>query len=170
MAKKALPAKKAKKQKTPVYLIDGLHVRNLKEKIKLVISKQDCARGATKAPNACAAALAAARQIPNCLEARVHINRIFLHIKEGDKEYWLRGKAPGALRTEIASFDKGGTFEPGVYDINPLSPSELAKVGAHSPAAKSKGMHNHKRRPPRKLHFLHGIRGGAHTEYRHPKK
>lgn len=164
MAKKMRTAKKAlKARKIPVFKIDGLLIRNLKTKLKLVISKQDCTRGAKKAPNACAAALAAVRQVPNCLEARVHINRIFLRIKEdAGKEYWLRGKAPNSLRTEIATFDRGGSFDPGVYDINPLSPSEMATGKAHSPPTLIKGRPEHKRA---KVHRLHGVRSDARTEF-----
>jgi hypothetical protein len=164
MAKRAVKkTKKLKSRKTPVYTIEGLPIRNLKTKLKLVISKQDCTRGAQKAPNACAAALAAVRQVPNCLEARVHINRIFLRIKDGAKEYWLRGKAPNSLRTEIATFDRGGTFDPGVYDINPLSPSEEPNGRANSLGAPKRGRHDHKRSKP---HILKGIRGNALSEYR----
>lgn len=158
MAKKALPRKK------PVYTIDGLPIRNLRTRIKLVITKQDCTRGAKKAPNACAAALAAVRQVPHCSEARVHINRVFLRIKdEAGKEYWLRGKAPASLRTEIATFDRGGSFDPGVYDINPLSPSEAPTGSAHSKASFKRGRLGYQRAKP---HILNGVRGSASSEYR----
>src|SRR6266851_5364280 len=92
------------------YTIDGLPVRNLKHKIRLVISDEDCKKGNKKKPEACAAALAATRQVPNCSEARIHVGRVFLKLKNKKGSYWLRGKTTGALRTEIATFDRGGTF------------------------------------------------------------
>jgi hypothetical protein len=139
--------------------INGLPVRNLVKRISLVISAEDCKKATKKAPNSCAAALACVRRVPNCLESRVHIGRIFLRIKEGKKEYWLRGKAPQALRTEIIAFDRGGTFDPGVYIINPLAASELRQmhVGKHKPT--------HKRGGRAKPRILTNIRGNAHVEY-----
>lgn len=151
-----------------VYEIDGLKVRNLTKQIKLVISEQDCKRGNTKAPNSCAAALAAVRQVPNCSEARVHIGRVYLRVRanEGRAEYWLRGKTPNALRTEIATFDRGGSFEPGVYTINPLSPSETPTGGRKGAKPKfAKGRKGFHRTPGRTLRLLKNIRGGGRSEY-----
>lgn len=148
--------------------IDGIPVRNLTKKIKLVISEQDCKRGNTKTPNSCAAALAAVRQVPGCTEARIHIGRVFLRVKDKvtKKEYWLRAKTPGALRTEIATFDRGGTFEPGVYDINPLAPSDRASGVAQGTYPKAKkGKKNH-RIPARKIKFLRNVRWSGHSEYK----
>lgn len=152
-----------------VYEIDGLKVRNLTKQIKLVISEQDCKRGNTKTPNSGAAALAAVRQVPNCSEARIHIGRIYLRVKADNSraEYWLRGKTPNALRTEIATFDRGGSFEPGVYSINPLSPSE--RPDGRSSGGKPKlgrGRKGKHRTPGHTLRLLKNIRGSAHSEYR----
>ena len=151
------------------YTIDGLPVRNLKHKIRLVISDEDCKKGNKKAPQACAAALAATRQVPNCSEARIHIGRVFLKMGNGDKKlYWLRGKTTGALRTEIATFDRGGTFEPGIYDINPLSESELPTGKARGPTPKlGHGRPGKHRRSPK---VLRDVRGGGRSEYAHHNK
>ena len=146
-----------------VYEIDGLPVRNLTKRINLTISEQDCRRGSRKAPGSCAAALALVRQIPDVSEARVHINRVFL--KVGNR-FWLRGKATGALRTEVVSFDRGGTFEPGEYVISPLSPSER-------PTGKTMGSHKKKRAGAKKRNtssrakpkVLHTVRRNALSEY-----
>lgn len=143
--------------------IDGLVVKNLTKKIKLVISDEDCRKGNKKNPNSCAAAIAATRQVPNCIEARIHIGRIYLKVKTGNKEYWLRGKTPGALRTEIATFDRGGTFEPGTYDINPLCASELPNGRARDPAPKYNHGRAGKHHP--KPRVLKDVRGGARAEY-----
>lgn len=146
--------------------IDGLPVRDLTKPLKLIISQEDCRKGNTKAPSSCAAALAAMR-LPKVSEARVHIGRVFLKI---DNKYWLRGKTPNALRTEIISFDRGGKFVPGEYSIRPLSPSD-------KPSGKRQGTEDttsrNKRRgkkPKRKLHILHSIRSNAHTEFNFKKK
>lgn len=152
------------KRKRSAMTIDGLPVKNMKKPIKLLISDQDCRNGNKKTPNSCAAALACTRQIPNCTEARIHIGRIFLRVREGKKEYWLRGKTPNALRTEIATFDRGGSFEPGFYNINPLSPSE-------APSGKAEGtppkfVHGRPGKHRRKPKILQNVRSNAHGEYR----
>ena len=149
-----------------IYTIEGLPVRNLKHKIRLTISDEDCKKGNKKAPNACAAALAATRQIPHCHEARIHIGRVFLKMGNGNKKlYWLRGKTTGALRTEIATFDRGGTFEPGVYDINPLSPTELPTGKRRGNVPKfGHGRPGKHRRSPK---VLSDVRGGGRLEYKH---
>jgi hypothetical protein len=155
--------------KTTMKKIDGLPVKNIEKRIRLVISAADCRRGKSKLPNACAAALAAKRQVPHCVEARIHINRAYLRVGK----HWLRGRVNSALRTEIATFDKGGTFEPGIYDIIPLCPSERPT------GKRTGGPFDDKNRPkPRKkmpwgrskiIHQLVGIREGARSEYR-PKR
>ncbi len=146
--------------------IEGLPVRNLKKKIKMTITEHDCKVGKSKAPDACAAALAL-RRVPNCVEARVHIGRVFLKMKENGKFYWLRGKTPGALRTEIAAFDRGGYFEPGNYDVNPLSKSEAPTGKRRGPKPKfqrgRKGFHRVKPR------VLTKVRGSGRSEYSHLK-
>lgn len=142
--------------------IDGLPVRNLTKPLRLVISEEDCRRGNSKTPSSCAAALAACR-LPKITEARIHIGRIFLNVAN---KYWLRGKTPAALRTEIVSFDRGGKFEPGEYNIRPLSPSETTDNHSkgHKPVKRGG--------PKRHLKVLKSIRGGAHSEYAYkgPKK
>ena len=136
--------------------IDGLPVVNLKKKIKLVISKGDCAGASKKAPEACAAAKAAIRQIPNCTEARVHINRVYLKIGKT----WHRGMAPNSLRSEIVAFDRGGSFAPGIYAISTLPPSQ-ASGSAHSLDAPKRGNPNNKR----PQHYTLDVRANAHREY-----
>jgi len=147
------------------YTIDGLPVRNLKHKIRLIISDEDCKKGNKKVPGACAAALAATRQVPNCSEARIHVGRVFLKLKNKKQVYWLRGKTTGALRTEIATFDRGGTFEPGVYDINPLTKSERPTGKARG--TKPKLGHGRPGKHRRSAKILHNVRGSGRKEYNH---
>lgn len=138
--------------------IDGLPVKNLAKPITLEITEQDCKRGNVREPGSCAAALAAIHGVPNCTEARVHLGRVYLKI---GTRHWLRGKTTGALRTEIAAFDKGGNFEPGSYTIAPLSGSELKALkhsggrNAHKKSTKKRGS----------VHFVKGVRSSGHCEY-----
>lgn len=148
-----MPVTKAAKMK-----IDGLPVKNLTRPITLEITEQDCAKGNARQPGSCAAALAIVREYPNCTGAKVHLGRVF--IKIGNR-HWLRGKTTGALRTEIAAFDKGGNFDPGSYRILPLSPSELAD-NRHSGG---KNAHGKSKTKKRTLHFTKNVRGNAHIEY-----
>ncbi len=147
--------------------IEGLPVINLNKKIRFSITEQDCKLGKSKAPDACAGALAL-RRIPHCVEARVHIGRVFLKMKgKNGKLHWLRGKTPGGLRTEIAAFDRGGTFEPGDYDVNPLSKSERPTGKRRGDVPKLKhGRKGFERLRPR---VLTKVRGGGRSEYSHLK-
>lgn len=140
--------------------IDGLPVRDLTKPLRLVISEEDCRRGNSKTPSSCAAALAACR-LPKITEARIHIGRVFLNVAN---KYWLRGKTPGALRTEIVSFDRGGKFEPGEYIVRPLCPSETANKHAKDYKPVKRGG------PKRRMKILKSIRGNAHNEYGGVKK
>jgi hypothetical protein len=161
----SIPAKTPKGNKVGVQqTIDGLPVKNMTKPIKLTITAADCKRGKSKLPNSCAAALAAARQVPNCAEARIHLNRAYLRIGK----VWWRGKIPNALRTEIAAFDKGGEFSPGEYMVMPLSPSERPdgkRMGSeeHAIVHGNRGKAKNKARP----HHLVGVRESAREEYRH---
>lgn len=139
--------------------IAGLPVKDLMKKIKIVITKDDCKKGATKDPGACAAALACMRQVGGCTAARIHISRTYL--KVGDK--WVRCQTPAALRSEIIAFDRGGTFEPGEYELRPLTPSDRARIGrrqgSDAKGARDKGSKD--RTPSRsrmKPHMVTGVR------------
>lgn len=158
-----IPAKSPAGTKVGVQqTIDGLPVKNMTKPIKLTITAADCTRGKARMPNSCAAALAATRQVPNCGEARVHLNRIYLRLGK----VWWRGRVPNALRTEIAAFDKGGQFAPGNFMINPISPSERP-IGERT-GGPDKAKHGMRGKVPRAApHRLIGVRGSAKEEYRH---
>jgi len=140
--------------------IDGLPVRDIMKPISFIITEDDCRRGQSKTPSSCAAALAAKR-LPRVSEARIHIGRVYLKV---DKKYWLRGKTPNSLRTEIISFDRGGKFVPGEYVISPLPPSDMP--GGKRQGTEDKTSRDKRRgKKKRKLHVLHSIRSNAHTEF-----
>lgn len=104
--------------------INGKKVVDATRKAKIHITQTDATKGANKDPAACAAARAAKRDIADCISARVHIGRVYVETK--DK--WIRYFTPEALRTEIIAFDRGGTFQPGVYELKPTGPSETEKA------------------------------------------
>jgi hypothetical protein len=100
--------------------INGKRVVDATRKAKIMITKRDTVEGDNKNPSSCAAARAAKRDVPECLSARVHIGRVYIE----QKDKWVRYYTPEALRTEIIAFDRGGTFQPGEYELKPPSKSE----------------------------------------------
>src|ERR1700744_145028 len=99
--------------------INGKKVVDATKPLQIKITASDTRRGDNKNPSACAAALAAKR-LPACTGARVHLGRVY--IEKPDR--WVRYKTGDALRSEIIAFDRGGKFEPGEYEIRPPSPSD----------------------------------------------
>lgn len=108
--------------------IDGMPVFDATEPVHLIIDDSDIKRGNSNNPSGCAAALAAVRQIGGVREARVHLGRVYLKIKEG----WLRFETPRSLRTEIVAFDRGGRFVPGAHDLLPPPPSHRLNHDRHA--------------------------------------
>ena len=133
-------------------VIRGKKVINAKRRVTLQISAHDARTGASKEPQSCAAAKAAMRGVPNCVEAKIHIGRAYLLDKKHDK--WVRYKTSDALRSEIIAFDRGGKFEPGEYDLIPLAPSDIKP---HSRGRASKGTGGIAK-SARKLHLVKGVR------------
>lgn len=132
--------------------INGIAVKNASRPRRIHITPQDIKQGGVQDPSCCAAALACLRDLP-CTEARVHISTTYLL----EKGSWVRYKTPASLRQEIVSFDRGGGFEPGTYQLSPLQPSHRAhgrRMGGKSEVAKTKP----KKR--RLRHVTHGVRSG----------
>lgn len=98
--------------------IDGKPIINAKKGAKLIITKHDIATADIKQPNNCAVAKACHRVL-HAKEVRVHLSRIYVRANEGN---WVRYLTPKSLRTEIVSFDRGGTFEPGAYELTAPPP------------------------------------------------
>lgn len=144
--------------------INGKKVVDATRAAKITITKRDTVDGDNKSPGACAAARAARRDIPECINARVHIGRVYVETQSK----WIRYFTPEALRTEIVAFDRGGTFQPGEYQLRPPSNSEKessrkAVRGSGSDTNRNRGDHAAKR--PRKAliakvkrHEVSGIR------------
>jgi len=100
--------------------INGKKVVDATRGARIVITERDAREGANKSPSSCAAARAAKRDVPECISARVHIGRVYI---ETPKQ-WVRYFTPERLRTEIVAFDRGGSFEPGEYELKPPSKGE----------------------------------------------
>lgn len=96
-----------------VKMIDGLPVIDAKRPLTLEVLPADIAKADTKHPESCAAARACVRGL-KVLEARVHLGRVYLR---QNKNNWVRYSTPKHLRDEIIAFDRGGTFEPGVFEL-----------------------------------------------------
>lgn len=61
--------------------INGKKVVDATRKAKIVITARDATEGANKNPSSCAASRAAKRDIPECINARVHIGRVYIEKK-----------------------------------------------------------------------------------------
>jgi hypothetical protein len=136
--------------------IAGKKVVDAKRSAKILITKRDVVAGDNKNPSSCAAALAAKRDVPECLSARVHIGRVYIE----HKDKWVRYFTPEALRTEIVAFDRGGSFQPGEYVLRPPAVSETSegrkerseaqRVKDRAAAAVSRSKPGHVSQRPRK--------------------
>lgn len=134
--------------------IGGGKVIDAPSRLPIRITKNDVRRGALKNASACAAAQAICR-VGGFREARVHTSRTYVKKKNGD---WLRYLTPPALSKEIVAFDRGGSFEPGDYELIPVQPSE--RIGARA-KRKNYAKPHIARKPtgkPRPYHLTTGIR------------
>lgn len=142
--------------------IHGKPVVNAKRRITLHISQADARIGGVKSPGTCAAALAAVREVPNCTAARIHLGRAYIFNKKADQ--WVRYKTTEALRSEIFAFDRGGKFQPGEYDLRPLSPTDLLpKKKSNAVATGENNAISKAQKVPRKLHAALGVRRRANS-------
>jgi hypothetical protein len=99
-----------------VKAIDGFPVIDAKRPVKITVTKTDVAKADTKHPESCAAARACLRDL-HALEARVHLGRVYVRTNTSN---WQRYQTPATLRSEIIAFDRGGTFEPQEFVLEPL--------------------------------------------------
>lgn len=127
--------------------INGLPVRDAHRAAVFVISKSDVSRAKSKAPDACAAALACQREF-HTKEVYVFVSRVY--VRMGD--HWLRFKTPTSLAREIVALDRGGAFYPGEYKLSSTTESMAL------------GVKHSKKRKPRTYtpqHKTENIRTGA---------
>lgn len=136
--------------------INGKKVVDATKPISIHITKRDTTDGANKDPGACAAARAVKRDVPECVNARVHIGRVYV---ETEKK-WIRYETPDALRTEIIAFDRGGSFSPGDYKLQVPAKRERPS-GPSGPSGTMKGANKKRRKvlvAKVKRHEVSGIR------------
>ena len=127
--------------------INGKKVVDATKSVKIMITKKDTVEGDNKNPSSCAAARAAKR-IENCISARVHLGRVYIE----QKDKWVRYQTPEALRSEIIAFDRGGSFQPGEYDLRPLPPSSRETFRKAGSATSRNKLGNLPTKSPRKVH------------------
>lgn len=105
--------------------IAGYPIVDADEPLILEIKPMDVVRGQPQEADGCAI-VRAARRTFDIVEARVHLSRTYLRTSNGE---WLRYITPQAVRTEIISYDRGGSFEPGEYRFPVASPGQRLGVG-----------------------------------------
>lgn len=124
--------------------LDGLPVYDAKEPVIFTVTKRDIQRGGLQEPDSCAIAIACKRH-EHSSDARIHIYHSYiLH-----KDHWLRYRTPICVAREIIAFDRGGTFEPGEYQLLPPLPSQRLENKVVKPGRKSSV------RKAKKLGFMH---------------
>jgi len=135
---------------TAIKAIDGLPVIDATHPLTIHVSRQDIRGSDPKRPDACAVARACKREL-HCMDVRVHLSRIYIR---ANKTNWQRYIVPNSMRDEIVAFDRGGTFEPGAFVINPAYPSICLGV-KHAPGPKKRP-----RQQTRQNHKLVNVRPG----------
>lgn len=134
--------------------IEGLPVLNAKKPLKIHILPIDISKADVKVPEKCAAARAIVREC-HALEARVHLGRVYVR---SNKSNWQRYETPKSLRSELIAFDRGGTFQPGTYELIPLKSSK------HPTGERQGGKDNPKQKrrkvPYRPKVLVQGVRNG----------
>lgn len=100
--------------------INGLPIVDATRTIRIHISQRDAKLGKTKDPGACAAARSCIRTVDECTAARIHLSCAYLKMGA----VWVRYKTSQALRSEIVAFDRGASFEPGIYTLAAVPPSQ----------------------------------------------
>lgn len=137
--------------------IDGKHVVDAKRRLLLKIMRSDIKAAQIKSPKACVAAQACVRR-PEVQEARVHLSRVYLKTKKGRGFQWTRFITPGPLKQEIIAYDRGGSFEPGTYEL--LVPQTVWR----STGTKPQNYFERKLSTPmtgKKMHYTKGVREPA---------
>ncbi len=137
--------------------INGQPVIEAKLPVTLNVTDKDVKQASRKNPGMCAAARCCLRQ-PKVTDVRVHASRTYLKIGK----HWFRYQTSGPLRQEIISFDRGGTFSPGVYELKPLPDGQKAigrRQGSNVAGARDKGSKDRTPKKPRRPYrHVQGIR------------
>lgn len=100
---------------------EGLPVVDATHDIALHVLSIDVKNATKNDPKSCAAAKAGQRELKK--DVRVFLTRTY--VKE--KKNWVRYLTPESVSREIISFDRGSSFEPGIYNVK--APHESMKLG-----------------------------------------
>lgn len=106
-----------------IYHPEVTSVRDARKNVSIEVTAEDCRKGNSKSPSACAMAKAFCRTYDGAI---ISIGSAYL-IK-GKKA--LRYKTPGTVGREIVSFDRNTNFSPGKYHL--AAPAPSMRLGAHS--------------------------------------
>ena len=128
---------------------EGLPLVDANEPLIISIEPKDISGAKKNSPENCAAARAIERELKT--EARVFIGRIYVK----KNKQWVRFLTPIGIAREITSFDRGSSFEPGEFVINPLPPSSRLGICKGKSTETGKGNKRHIR------HITVNIRPGA---------
>jgi hypothetical protein len=135
-----------------VNTLDGLPIVDAKNNLAVEVLDKDIKTSKTKSPGHCAFAIACLRAM-KAKEVRVHLGRTY--VRHNGK--WVRYVTPVRLQKEIVAFDRGGSFEPGTYNLYAPQPTKLLGKKNGSVSPKRNG-------PPKKTtgyHFTGNVREGV---------
>lgn len=137
--------------------LDGITVYDARTPAVLNIKPADTNTG-KKDPANCAAAKAACR-LPGAIEARVYRTRTYVLMNDArtGKKFWRRYVTPDAIRVEVISFDRGGSFSTGEYTLR--EPKLNARLGLKHSEKNRRRVGPKKSRPA--PHIVPGIRERA---------
>ena len=135
--------------------INGLKVVDATRPLRIHVSPQDTKGAKKKDPLSCVVARTCTREIKGCTEARVHLGRTYVKIRD----QYVRYKTPSSIRSELIAFDRGAGFEAGEYTLTPCPPTAALGCGYGSERGRNKPKHQQKKRVS--PHTVHGVRPEA---------
>lgn len=106
-----------------VNTLDGLPIVDAKKSLDVEVLDKDIKNSKSKAPDKCAFAVACMRVL-KAKEVRVHLGRTYVR----HNGQWIRYVTSQRLTKEIVAFDRGGSFEAGVYRLT--APPPTKKLGS----------------------------------------
>ena len=137
--------------------IDGVPILNAKHAMTITVTAADIAAADVKHPEGCAVARAAIRH-GHATEARVHLARVYI---KTTKDHWLRYVTPKSMRAEIIAFDRGGTFQPGSFELLAPNVARRADGKRQGSPAKNKPWHLRRMAPKRRSpSIIKNVRNG----------
>lgn len=108
----------------------GLQMEDAKHHMNISVTTDDVAKAKRKDSMHCAFAEALVRQRPGAVNAFFFRSLAYVETATKLTRYIL----PPSVRLEVASFDRSGIMDPGVYQLS--APTKADKMGAASKRAK----------------------------------